>query len=143
MPPTGPNPLFLSRGGSGHYLDVLWPQHEHSQTFTDEMSEQVIVDYVYKELIKNVTADNRHHLKSSPRNFSIYIKKGNYCIALCASTGTPRVSVGVRAARSQQSVLPNAQGAVFLAAKSSVMRDTTKLIILSTWQTRKTAFITS
>ena len=56
-----------------HYLDVLWPQHEHDQTFTgmdwliDEMSEQVIADYVYKELIKNVTADSRHHLKRFAR----------------------------------------------------------------------------
>ena len=56
-----------------HYLDVLWPQHEPDQTFTrtdrliNEMSEQVIADYVDKEIIKNITADDRCHLKKFAR----------------------------------------------------------------------------
>ena len=58
-----------------HYLDVLWAQHERDQTSTrmdrtvDEISEQVIADYVDKELIKNVTADDRCHLKKFARKF--------------------------------------------------------------------------
>ena len=67
-----------------HYLDVLWPQYEYDQTFTrmdwliDEMSEQVIEDYVDRELIKNITAGDRCHLKSLPGNFSIFIKEEKY-----------------------------------------------------------------
>ena len=45
-------PFFYLEGELVQYFDVLWPQHEHDQTFTrmgrliDEMSEQVIADYV-------------------------------------------------------------------------------------------------
>ena len=64
-----------------HYLDVLWPQHEHDQTFTrmdwliDDMSEEVIADYVCKELIKSVTADDRHPLKKFARKISAFLSR--------------------------------------------------------------------
>ena len=67
-----------------HYLDLLWPQHAHDQVFTrmdrliDDMSEQVIEDYVGRELIKNVTADDMRYLKSSQGNFSVFIKEEYY-----------------------------------------------------------------
>ena len=77
-------PFFYLEGELVHYLDVFWPRHKHDQTFTrmdrliDDMSEQVIEDYVGRELIKNVTADDMRYLKSSQGNFSVFIKEEYY-----------------------------------------------------------------
>ena len=77
-------PFFYLEVELVHYLDVFWPQHEHDQTFTrmdrliDEMSEQMIADYVDREIIKNVTADDRRHLQKFARKLQHFIKEGNY-----------------------------------------------------------------
>ena len=44
----------------------------------DEMSEQMIADYVDREIIKNVTADDRRHLQKFARKLQHFIKEGNY-----------------------------------------------------------------
>ena len=41
----------------------------------DEMSEQVIDDYVDKKIIKNIDEEDRSHLKNMQENFSTPIKE--------------------------------------------------------------------
>ena len=75
------SPYYYLEGGLVHYSDVLWPQYEYYQTFTridrliDEISEQVIEDCVDRKLIKDIKADERRHLKSSPGNFRFLSRK--------------------------------------------------------------------
>ena len=47
----------------------------------DEMSKQVIEDCVDRNFIKDTKAGDRRHLKSSPGNFSIFIKEKNLQLA--------------------------------------------------------------
>ena len=96
------------KGELVNFPDLLWFQYDYDLTFSrmkrliEEISEQMINDYVKRKLIKNIDKDDRRHLKNLQENFSTSIKEGRGLIAPCASILTPRVPVGGLAARYQQ-----------------------------------------
>ena len=97
-------PSYLE-GELVHFSDLLWIQYENDQTFSrmerliDEMSEQVIDDYVGRKLIKNIDEDDRRHLKKYARKLQHSHQGGRGLTAPCASTFTPRSPIGGLAPR--------------------------------------------
>ena len=82
----------------------LWPAlHNRIERLVDKMSEQVIDDYVKRELTENIDKDNRSHPQKYAKNSSISTKDEKCLIAPCAINLTPRVSIGGLDARCQQS----------------------------------------
>ena len=82
------------KGELVNFPDLLWFQYDYDLTFSrmkrliEEISEQMINDYVKRKLIKNIDKDDRRHLKNLQENFSTSIKEGRGLIAPLASIFT-------------------------------------------------------